>query len=135
MAEAGLGPILVTGATGRQGGAVVRHLKKRGCRVRALTRNSSKPSARALAESGVEVVSGDLDKPDSLLAALRGMRGVFSVQNWWETGTAGEIRQGKNVADAARAAKVELLVYSSVGGAQKQPDITHWRTKWEVENH
>jgi uncharacterized protein YbjT (DUF2867 family) len=103
--------------------------------VRALARNPDKPAARALAQSGVEVVKGDLDDPSSLVRAMAGVRAVFSVQNWWETGAAREVRQGKNVADAAKEARVRHLVYSSVGGAERGADITHWQTKWEIEKH
>jgi len=127
--------ILVTGATGRQGGAVVRHLRKRGIPVRALTRDANKPSARALTDSGVEVIVGDLDDVESLVRVMDGASGVFSVQNWWETGTRREIQQGKNVADAAKRSGVSHLVFSSVGGAERDANITHWRTKWMVENH
>ncbi|HET7551913.1 MAG TPA: NmrA family NAD(P)-binding protein, partial [Gemmatimonadaceae bacterium] len=58
--------IVVTGATGKQGGAVARELVRRGFRVRAITRDTSKPAAMALGELGVEVLRGDLDDPESL---------------------------------------------------------------------
>ena len=77
---------LVTGATGRQGGAVARRLLKRAHRVRALTRDPDKPAAKALAEMGAEVVRGDLDQRASVERALEGVYGVFSVQNFWEAG-------------------------------------------------
>ena len=128
-------PVLVTGATGRQGGAVARHLLQRAIPVRAVSRNPSKPSAQALARGGAEVVPGDLDDGASLRRAMEGVSGIFSVQNWWETGTSREIQQGMNVADAAKDARVPHFVYSSVGGAERGADITHWKTKWAVENH
>jgi uncharacterized protein YbjT (DUF2867 family) len=128
-------PVLVTGATGRQGGAVARHLLQRTIPVRALSRNPDKPSAQALARGGAEVVFGDLDDRASLVRAMEGVSGVFSVQNWWETGTRREIEQGINVADAAREARVRHFIYSSVGGAERGADITHWKTKWAVETH
>jgi len=112
-------PILVVGATGRQGGATTRSLQRRGMPVRALTRNRNAPAAQALARGGVEVVSGDLDDVPSLVRAMEGAGGVFSVQNWWETGASREVRQGKNVAEAAHQARVPHLVYSSVGGADR----------------
>jgi uncharacterized protein YbjT (DUF2867 family) len=128
-------PVLVTGATGRQGGAVARHLLRRAIPVRALSRNPSKPSAQALARGGAEVVPGDLDDRASLAKAMEGVSGVFSVQNWWETGTSREIQQGMNVADAAKDARVPHFIYSSVGGAERAADITHWKTKRAVEEH
>jgi uncharacterized protein YbjT (DUF2867 family) len=128
-------PVLVTGATGRQGGAVAHSLLARGIPVRALSRNPEKPAARALAKAGAEVVAGDLDDVSSMVRATKGVSGVFSVQNWWETGARREVQQGKNAADAARQAGVRHFVYSSVGGAERGADITHWKTKWEVENY
>jgi uncharacterized protein YbjT (DUF2867 family) len=128
-------PILVIGATGRQGGATARALLQRGARVRALVRNPNEPSARALAERGMEIVTGNLDDKATLVAAMAGVGGVFSVQNWWLTGAAREIRQGKNVADAVKQARVPHLVYSSVGGAERAADITHWQTKWQIEEY
>jgi len=127
--------ILVTGATGRQGGAVARSLLRRGIAVRALNRNPNKPAAQALAREGAEVVAGDLDDRASLMKAMQGVRGVYSVQNWWETGATREIQQGKNVADAAKAAGVGHLVYSSAGGAERNTGITHFESKWLVEEH
>jgi len=133
--EGGLGPFLVIGATGRQGGATARALRRRGAKVRAFVRNPADSTARALASNGMEVAAGDLDDVGSLVAAMAGVSGVFSVQNWWQTGTRREVRQGKNVADAAKRARVPQLLYSSVGGADRGAEITHWKTKWEIELH
>lgn len=127
--------ILVTGATGHQGGAVARHLLQRGFRVRALTRNPDKPAARALAEKGAELVEGNLDDRASLDRALQGAYGAFSVQNFWETGYEREVEQGKRLADAARDAGVEHFVYSSVGSAHRNTGLSHFESKWEIENH
>lgn len=129
------GTILVTGATGHQGGAVARHLLSRGWQVRALTRDPQKPAAQALAKLGAEVINGDLDARRSVDQALVGVYGAFSVQNFWETGATREIQQGKTLADAARAAGVKHFVYSSVGGAERNTGIPHFDSKWEVEQH
>ena len=128
-----LGPFLVIGATGRQGGATARALRRRGAKVRALVRDSDNPAARALAGNGTELAVGDLDDVGSLVAAMAGARGAFSVQNWWQTGARREVRQGKNVAEAAKKARLPHLLYSSVGGADRGAEITHWKTKWEIE--
>jgi uncharacterized protein YbjT (DUF2867 family) len=126
--------ILVTGATGQQGGAVARQvLKQPGFTVRALTRDSAKAAAEALAETGAEVFEGDLDNPTSIERALEGAWGVFSVQNFAETGYAGEIRQGKALAEAARAAGVEHIVYSSVVSADQKTGLPHFESKWQIE--
>ena len=128
-------PVLVTGATGRQGGAVARNLLGRGFRVRVLTRDPQKPSARSLAERGAEVVRGDLEDRSSVDLALEGVYGVFSVQNPLEAGMESEIRQGKTLADAAKAAGVEHLVYSSMGSSHRVTGIPTFESKWEVEEH
>ncbi len=128
------GPVLVTGATGRQGGAVARHVLARGGSIRALTRNPDSARARALAAHGVELVTGDMDDPHSLERAMRGAYGAYSVQDF-TVGAMQEVQQGKNVADAARAAGIEHLVYSSVGGAERNAGIDHWDSKWEIEQH
>src|ERR687890_412140 len=127
--------ILVCGATGKQGGAVARSLLDRGFRVRGLTRNPQKPDAQALDKQGAEVVQGDMEERSAMERALEGAYGVFSVQNYWETGYDGEVQQGKTVADAAKAAGVKHFVYSSVGSAHRQTGLSHFESKWEVENH
>lgn len=128
--------VLVTGATGQQGGAVARHLLASGTyRVRALTRDPSRPAARALEERGAEIVAGDLDDADSVGRAVTGAYGVFSVQNFWETGYEREVAQGKRLADAARAAGVEHFVYSSVGSAHRRTGLSHFESKWLIEEH
>ncbi|HZC00760.1 MAG TPA: NmrA/HSCARG family protein [Gammaproteobacteria bacterium] len=127
--------ILVTGATGKQGGAVARSLLDRGFRVRGLTRDPQKPDAQALDEQGAEVVQGDMEERSALERALEGAYGVFSVQNFWETGYDREVQQGNAVADAAKAAGVEHFVYSSVGSAHRQTGIPHFESKWEIEEH
>ena len=128
-------PVLVAGATGRQGGAVARHMLRRGWKLRALTRNPKSYAARELAEKGVELVQGDLEDPASLERAARGVYGVYSVQDFWTVGAKREVQQGKNLADVARKAGVEHFVYSSAGGAERNSGITHFETKWEVEKH
>jgi uncharacterized protein YbjT (DUF2867 family) len=129
--------IAVTGATGQQGGAVARKLLTEGWKVRALTRDLIKPAARALAEAGAELVPGDMDSQSELDAAFQDAYGVFSVQNFWlpTVGYEGEIRQGKNVADAAKVAGVQHLVYSSVGAAHRGMGQKHFESKWIIEQY
>ncbi len=129
--------ILVVGSTGQQGGAVARHLLTQGWLVRALTRDPSKPAARALAASGAEVVQGDLTDRASLDRVLQGVYGVFDMQisRLPEVGYGGEVQQGKNMADAAGAAGVQHYVYSSVGGADRNTGIPHFESKWEIERY
>jgi len=127
--------VLVTGATGRQGGAVIRHMIPKGWRLRALTRNPANHAAQELARQGIELVQGDLEDPASLPAPLRDIYGVYSVQDFWAVGAKREITQGKNLADEAKKAGVKHFVYSSVGGAERNTGIPHWESKWEIEKH
>src|SRR5262245_41394902 len=127
--------VLVIGATGRQGGAVIRHMLPKGWKLRVLTRNPDSLAAQDLVDQGVGVVQGDLEDPTSLERAVRGAYGVYSVQDFWAVGPKREVQQGKNIADVARKAGVEHFVYSSVGGAERNSGIDHWESKWEVEKH
>ena len=130
--------VLIAGATGQQGGAAAAQLLADGWRVRALTRHPSSAAAAALRRAGAEIVDGDMDDRASLDAALRGVYGVFSVQ---PAGFGGdftpndEIRLGKNLADAARAADVRHFVYTSVGGADRESGVPHFQSKWLIEEH
>lgn len=126
--------ILVTGATGTQGGAVARLLVKKGHRVRALTRNPASSPAQALAALGVEVVEGNLDDRASLDRALAGMGAIFSVATPYERGPEAETRQGILAADAAAAAGA-YVVYSSVANADRHTAIPHFDSKSAVEQH
>jgi uncharacterized protein YbjT (DUF2867 family) len=125
--------ILVTGATGQQGGAVVRELLGRKHTVRAMTRKPDSDAAAALARLGAEVVKGDLNDAESLRRALQGAWGVFAVQNTWEAGVEGEEAQGKRMAELARRAGVQHYVYSSVGSAHRKTGIPHFDNKWRIE--
>src|SRR5829696_2881793 len=129
--------ILVTGATGQQGGAAARHLLANGWRVRGLTRNPASDKAQALVALGAEVVEGDLYDRTSVDTALQGAYGVFSVQNFWlpDVGAEGEVRQGQLLADAAHAAGIKHFVYTSVGGAERATGIPHFDSKWAIEQH
>ncbi len=126
--------ILVTGATGQQGGAVYRHLQKKGFRLRALVRDPNSETARQLMGQGEEAVQGNLDDPDSLNRALDGVYGVFSVQPY-TTDAATEIRQGVALVEAANRQAVTHFVYSSVVAADEQTGIAHFESKGKVEEH
>jgi uncharacterized protein YbjT (DUF2867 family) len=120
--------VLITGATGRQGGAVIRHMLPKGWKLRALTRNTGGSAAQELARQGIEVVCGDLEHPASLEKAIGGAYGVYSVQDFWSVGARREVQQGKNLADAAEKASIAHFVYSSVGGAERNSGISHWES-------
>jgi uncharacterized protein YbjT (DUF2867 family) len=123
--------ILVTGATGQQGGAVYRHLQNKGYRLRALVRDPNSDQARRLVRHGGEVYQGSLDDPDSLMRAMDGVYGVFSVQPY----SANEIQQGVAVMEAAKRRGVGHLVYSSIGASEEDTGIPHFETKAKVEEH
>jgi uncharacterized protein YbjT (DUF2867 family) len=126
--------VLVTGATGKQGGAVARLLLEHGHTVRALTRTPESPPAKALAEKGAELVKGDTTDRASLDSAARGVDAVFSVSTPFGAGPPSETKQGVTVADAAKAAGAFLL-YTSVANADKKTGIPHFDSKFEVEKH
>jgi uncharacterized protein YbjT (DUF2867 family) len=125
--------ILVTGATGQQGGAVARELLGAGHRVRAMTRKPESPAAQAVRALGAEVVPGDLDDPRSLERALHGAWGTFAVQNTWEAGVVKEEEQGLRFAEVARKAGIQHYVYTSVASAHRNTGIPHFDNKWRVE--
>jgi uncharacterized protein YbjT (DUF2867 family) len=127
--------ILVTGATGRQGGAVARELLRRGYSVRALTRNPQSQRARALTELDVELFQGNFDDADSLDAALEGTDGIFAVTDFWEHGYELEITHGRNLVDAAVRARTPFFVFSSVASADQATNIPHFDSKWEIEKY
>ena len=127
--------IVVTGATGKQGGAAMRHLRERGFPVRAMTRNPDRPEVRKPAGTGVEFVRADMLEPDSLLRALEGAYGVFGVQARGEVGIEGEVTEGKNLVNAARSSGVSHFVYTSVGSADQHTGIPHFESKNRIEQH
>ncbi len=128
--------ILVTGATGNQGGAVIRHLRAKGFPVRALTRDLDTPAARNLRnETGVEVARGDFDDKASLLGALEDVYGVFAVQTSAGSSVEAEVRQGIAMIDAAHASEVDHYIYSSVGSADQNTGIPHFESKFKIEEH
>ncbi|MEM9794960.1 MAG: NmrA/HSCARG family protein [Pseudomonadota bacterium] len=127
--------ILVTGATGTQGGAVARHLLAEGLSVRGLTRNPGSANAQELAGLGAQMIAGDLRDPASLDRALEGVQAVFSVQDFYAPGVgyAGEIEQGRNLAEAAKRATVDHFVQSTMAATSDPGDVDHFRSKFEIE--
>ena len=129
--------ILVTGATGQQGGALARLLLQKEHEVYALIRSTKleSPKAQNLRNQGAKLVEADLDKPDSLEQATNGIDSVFLMGTWVEVGTEGEIRRGKMMVDIAKEKKIEHIVYSSVVNADKNTGIPHFESKYKVEQH
>jgi len=107
--------ILVTGATGNQGGATAEALlKNKKFKVRVMVRDPSKEQAKKLHALGAEVVKGDFDDKASLQAAFKGVYGVFNTQNSWQVGVENELKQGKLVADVAKEAGVKVFLHSGL---------------------
>ncbi|PKA40327.1 NmrA/HSCARG family protein [Rhizobium sullae] len=127
--------VLVTGATGQQGGAVAHALLSRGHRVKALTRRADSDVARRLASAGAEIVVGDLGDAASIVKAASGVDTMFLMGNSYEAGVEEETRQGIIAADAAKAAGIGHLIYSSVADADKKTGIPHFESKYLVEKH
>jgi len=131
--------ILVTGATGAQGGSVARHLLQRGkFAVRCLTRHPDSEKALALKAAGAEIVKGDLADLMSLQAAMSGCYGVFGVTNFWEHFDQ-EYPQGKNLVDAVAASHVEHFVFSTLPYAKKISqgtlEVPHFDLKAQLEEY
>ncbi|WCN84299.1 NmrA family NAD(P)-binding protein [Micromonospora sp. LH3U1] len=123
-------PVLVTGATGRQGGATARALLAAGVPVRALVRDPATDRARTVEALGAELVTGDLTDRDSLIRAAHGARAVFSVQMPAMNGNTidfdGELAQAVNLIEGALAAEVPQFVHTSVTGAGQHTESAGW---------
>jgi uncharacterized protein YbjT (DUF2867 family) len=127
--------ILVTGATGQQGGSLARLLLQKKHKIYALTRNTQSAAAQDLRNKGANIVKGDLDDSDLLEHAVKDVESVFLMGTPFEDGTEGEIRRGKLMANIAKENNVEHLVYSSVANANKNTGIPHFESKYKVEQH
>jgi uncharacterized protein YbjT (DUF2867 family) len=127
--------VLITGATGQQGGALARALLQRGHRIRAFVRNPESDKARQLGRLGAELVKGDFDDPASLRKAAAGVEAVFAMGTPRQAGPKEETRQGIAIVDAAKEAKVRHLLYSSVSDADRDTGVPHFDSKYEVERH
>src|SRR5580693_6285774 len=128
--------VVVTGGTGKQGGAAAKSLLERGHEVRAVTRSTESAKARELANAGATLVGASLEDTAALTKALEGATSLFAMTT--PAGGPGaetrEIGQGVAAVDAARAAGVHL-VFTSVGSANRQTGIPHFDSKYEVEKH
>src|SRR5258705_9756804 len=125
--------VVVTGSTGKQGGAVARGLLERGHKVRAVTRDLNSIQAKSLANAGATLVAASLEDTAAIMKALEGATSLFAM-TVPSVGTDAETRQGIAAAAAAKAAGVHL-VFTSVGNANRQTGIPHFDSKYEVEKH
>ncbi|KAK9482199.1 hypothetical protein V1527DRAFT_477178 [Lipomyces starkeyi] len=138
--------ITVFGATGNQGGSVIRAVLadpvlSKEFRIRGITRDASKPAAQELKSKGVEMISADMSSTESVAPALKDAHTVFLVTNYWETMSRDiEYKQGKNVADAAKAAGVSHMIFSSLINVTEAtngalPNVPHFDGKAEIEKY
>lgn len=127
-------PMLVLGATGGQGGAVVDALLALGTSVRALVRDPGSGSARRLGARGVEIVPGSLDDEASLASAMDHVSGLFAVTTPFEAGVDAEVEQGRAIVAAARRSRVPHVVFSSVAGANQHSKVPHFDSKAMIES-
>lgn len=126
---------LILGATGLQGGAVAQEMLKRGEAIRVLTRRATSAKAKTLTAQGAQVVEGDLSRPDTLAPAFKGIKAVFSVQDFYAPGVGllGELEQGRAVIAAAKAAGVRHIVQSSMGDGNAPGGPEHFISKALLE--
>lgn len=128
--------VLVTGATGKQGGAVARALLTRGGhQILAMTRDVESEAAQRLARAGARLVEASFRSRDSLIAAMDGVDAVFAMTTFLEEGVDSEMEQGKALIEAARTSAVPYLVYTSIASADQKTGIPHFDSKYEVEKY
>ncbi|RQG90192.1 NmrA/HSCARG family protein [Natrarchaeobius halalkaliphilus] len=129
--------VLVTGATGNQGGSVVDHLLEAETEfdVSGLTRDASSEAARELADRGVSMVEGDLNDPDSFSEHVSDVDAVFVVTNFWTEGYEQQVEQGTNVADVASEVGIDHFVLSGVGSHERDTGVPHFDSAWEIERY
>jgi uncharacterized protein YbjT (DUF2867 family) len=139
--------VLVTGATGNQGGAVARALLAAGRPVRALGRDRSAPAGARVAAAGATLARGDLDDPASLKEPVAGASAVFSLEtaNYANLMADFEVQRARNLVTAVRQAGIAQIVHSSVSGAGNDDPAAfdeqrwgafpahYWRSKIEAE--
>ncbi|KAJ9640703.1 hypothetical protein H2204_003332 [Knufia peltigerae] len=138
--------ITVFGATGNQGGSTASAIfnspeLSAKYKVRAITRDPTKPSAQALASKGAELTKADLNDIDSVRSAIAGSYGVFAVTNYWETmSKTVEYQQGKNIVDACKEEGIKHLIWSSLPNVTKLTNgelskVEHFDSKAEVAEY
>ncbi|WP_242444554.1 NmrA/HSCARG family protein [Advenella sp. S44] len=128
-------PILVLGATGRQGGSVVKGLRKIQWPVRAFVRDPSDPASIALREASAEIVHGSLEDSDTIASAMKDVHGVFSVLPA-NLSADDEVRYGTLIADLAAESQIDHFIYSSGASVgDKLTGIPRFDAKPRIEAH
>jgi uncharacterized protein YbjT (DUF2867 family) len=131
--------IAVFGATGAQGGGLVRAIlddPAGGFTARAITRHVDSDKARALATAGAEVVAADLDDPASVERAMQGAHGAYGVTNYWEHfSPEKELAQARTLADAAKAAGIRHFVWSTLEDTRLKVPLNDARMPTLMEHY
>jgi len=125
--------VLVTGATGNQGGAVARKLIDRGHTVRVFTRKPESYKAKQLEKLGAVVYKGDFEDVLTIENAMEGVDAVFAMTTPYERGVRSEVKQGFLLGKTANSLRIKHFVYSSVSNADKHSGIPHFKSKYEIE--
>ena len=126
--------VFVTGATGNQGGAAVRHLLSKGFHIKALVRNPDAIPAQLIRQNNDEIIKGDLNDPASYRHHLQNLHAVFCNLQF-TAGVNKEVQQGLNLVDNCKEQGVKHLIYSSVVGCDLNTGIPHWESKFKIEKH
>lgn len=126
--------ILVIGATGKQGHAVVKQLLEDGGQVRAFTRNKHNEKLTSIDNENLEIFEGNLSNEDSLNHAMEGEYGVYSVQPIIVDNVEEELRQGKMIIQTAEQQSIEYIVYSTAGGVNRDRTGPHFEVLADIEN-
>ncbi|WP_254763675.1 NmrA/HSCARG family protein [Natrinema marinum] len=129
--------VLVTGATGNQGGAVVDHLlaSDTDFDVYGLTRDASSDRAQELTERGVTMVEGNLNDKESLAPHVAEVDAVFAVTNFWTEGYDTQVQQGETLAEVAAEEGVDQFVFSGVGSHERDTGVPHFDSAWEIDQY
>ena len=127
--------VLVSGATGQQGGSVAIALLNDGHEVVGITRNLESPKAKKLLKQKVEMVSVDFTDSDELINIMKKVDTVFAITTPFEGGIDHEVEQGISLANAAKEADIGHFIFNSVGDANQPTGIPHFDSKYEVEKH
>lgn len=132
--EKAMKKILVIGATGKQGYAVVQALLEKEYSVRAFTRNKENERLKALDSERLEIFEGDLNSQSDLRNAMSDVDGVYSVQPINRDDVQVELQQGRNIMKSAKAKGIEHIVYSTAGGVNRDRTGPHFEILAQLEN-
>ncbi|MDT3872476.1 NmrA family NAD(P)-binding protein, partial [Staphylococcus aureus] len=126
--------ILVIGATGKQGNAVVKQLLEDGWYVSALTRNKNNRKLSDIGHPHLSIVEGDLSDNVSLQSAMKGKYGLYSIQPIVKDDVSEELRQGMKIIEIAEQENIQHIVYSTAGGVNRNRTGPHFEVLAKIEN-